>query len=477
MKPSNSRAWQLAGAIAALVGAGLAGNVSAQNAPANNPAETYDRPLTSTPLKDADNRTVYKTQNTGHVTNFYEEKVPPYKLPDVLKMQDGRPVTSAAMWQNERRPEILKLYRSELYGRVPDTAPKVRWEVTSTAPGAMNGTAIQKRLVGHMGEGPDAADMNVNMFLPASATGPVPAILTITFGGGPAGGRGGARGGPATGPATQARGSATAPAIAGARGARGVGAPPSGDPIADILARGWGYATIGYGDIEGDTYNTSITRARKLALKPGQTKPAPDEWGTVSAWAWGLSRIMDYFETDPAIDAKRVGIQGHSRLGRTVLWAGAQDPRFAVVFASCAGEVGSALTRRDFGETIDDMAQNFYWELAGNFQKYVGHWNDMPGDQHFIVALNAPHGLFLNGGTGDQWSDPVGEFLSAVAAGPVFKLLGKKDLGIDKLPPLDTPIIDGDIGWHYHTGGHAATPEDWKAFLTFAEKYLKQPVK
>ena len=173
------------------------------------------------------------------------------------------------------------------------------------------------------------------------------------------------------------------------------------------------------------------------------------------------------------MDAKRVAIQGHSRLGKTVLWAGAQDPRIAVVFSSCSGEMGAALARRDYGETVDDMAQNFPWQFAGNLQKWVGHWNDMPVDSHMVIALNAPHGVFINGGTQDQWSDPKGEFLGAVAAGPVYRLVGKKDLGTAELPALDTPLISGDLGWVYHTGGHAATRADWTAFLDFAEKYFK----
>jgi hypothetical protein len=275
------------------------------------------------------------------------------------------------------------------------------------------------------------------MFTPSNARGPVPIILTITFGGGPAAARG------------------------------------AGDPIKDILARGWGYATIGYGDIEGDTAATSLSRVRKLALRPGQTRPDPDEWGTISAWAWGISRIVDYLETDPSVDAKQIAVQGHSRLGKTVLWAGAQDQRIAAVFSSCGGELGAALVRRDFGETLDDMAYDFYWQFAGNIQKYAGHWDKLPGDQHFVISLVAPRPLFLNGGLGDQWSDPKGEFLGAVAAGPVYRLLGKKDLGVTELPPLDHPIVDGDIGWNYHSEGHLATPADWQAFLRFLDKYFK----
>ena len=156
-----------------------------------------------------------------------------------------------------------------------------------------------------------------------------------------------------------------------------------------------------------------------------------------------------------------------------VLLAGARDPRFALIYSSCAGEMGSSLARRDYGETVDDMAANFPWQFAGNFQKYPGHWNDLPVDTHEIIALNAPHPVFIGGGTGDQWSDPRGEFLAEVAAGPVYRLVGKQGLDVTNGPPLDTPLLTGDLGFHYHTGGHTITASDWKAFLDFADKYLK----
>jgi hypothetical protein len=257
-----------------------------------------------------------------------------------------------------------------------------------------------------------------------------------------------------------------------ARG-RGVQAVPGAGAGAEILARGWGYATVGYQDIQPDRANAWTQGVIGLTLAPGQTQPAPDEWGTISAWAWGISRIVDYLQTDTRLNAKQIAIQGHSRLGKTVLWAAAKDERIAAVFSSCGGEMGSALARRDWGETVDDMAQNFGWQFAGNFQKFVGRWNDMPVDAHMLIALSAPRPVFVTGGTTDQWSDPVGEFLAAVAAGPVYRLLGKKDLGVTKIPPLDTPLVDGDLGWHYHTGGHAATPADWNAFLQFVAKYFK----
>ena len=189
---------------------------------------------------------------------------------------------------------------------------------------------------------------------------------------------------------------------------------------------------------------------------------------------WGVSRTIDYLVTDPSVDATRIAIQGHSRLGKTVLWASATDPRIAAVFSSCAGEMGSALSRRDWGETVDDMAQNFGWQFAAALQKWPGRWDEMPVDAHMLIALSAPRPIFITGGTADQWADPVGEYLAAVAAGPVYRLLGRKDLGIaDKPPPLDSPVTSGDIGWHYHTGGHTATPADWNAFLVFLDKYFK----
>ena len=382
-------------------------------------------------------------KKTGHISNYDESKVKRYTLPDVLKLANGKPVRDADTWFKQRRPEILKLFQTEIYGRIPDNAPKVKWEVASTEKGAMNGKATMKKIVGHMSDKADGPRMNVTMYVPAKATAPVPVILTITFGGGT--GKGAKLGG------------------------------GKAEPIsAEILDRGWAYATIGYGDIQPDRDNAYKEGVIGLTLKPGQDKPAADEWGGVSAWAWGISRIVDYLETDKAIDAKCIGIQGHSRLGRTVLWAGAQDDRIAATFASCSGEAGAALARRDWGETVDDMAQNFPWQLAGNYQKWVGRWNDMPVDSHMLIALVAPRALFCNGGTGDQWANPVGEFLGMVAAGPVYKLVGKKDLGVTELPPLDVAVTDGDLGWVYHTGGHVATPADWKAFLDFAGRHFKR---
>jgi hypothetical protein len=398
------------------------------------------KPKSSNLGKDAKGNPLRLAFKTGHISNYDESKVKPYTLPDPLVLANGKSVKDAETWVKQRRPEILKLFQTEIFGHVPDNAPKVKWEVAATEANAMTGTATLKLLVGRIGDRPDGPRMNVSLYLPVKAEGPAPVILTITFGGG--GGKGKKFGGKES--------------IA-----------------AEILGRGWAYASIGYNDIQPDRANAFKEGVIGLTLKPEQAAPAADEWGSVSAWAWGISRIMDYFETDKAVDARCIGIQGHSRLGRTVLWAGAQDERIAAVFASCSGEAGAALARRDWGETVDDMAQNFPWQLAGNYQKWVGRWNDMPVDSHMLIALMAPRALFCNGGTTDQWADPKGEFLGMVAAGPVYRLLGRKDLGVTELPPLDKAVTDGDLGWLYHTGGHVATAADWQAFLTIAERTFK----
>jgi hypothetical protein len=396
---------------------------------------------------------------SGHISNYDESRIPPYTLPDPLVLQNGKPVKDADTWFKQRRPEILELYESQIYGRVPKSAPKVTFEIAETDPNALNGLAVYKHLVGHFGDNPDGPKMNVNLYLPAKTTGPVPVLLHLTFFGSTV--------------SVAAVVPAPAPTPEGAAGKAGRGGARPGEagPIADILGRGYGYAMVRYSEIQADS--AGGPGVQKLALAAGQTAPAPDEWGTISAWAWGASRIMDYFETDKDVDAKHVAIIGHSRLGKTVLWIGAQDTRFAVVFSSQGGELGSALGRRDYGETIDDMAQNFAWQFAGNLQKFVGRWNDMPVDTHMLIALSAPRAVFISGGSADQWTDPKGEFLGEVAAGPVYRLLGKKDLGTADLPPLDTPLINGDLAFLYHTGGHLITPSDWKAFLDFAGRYLK----
>ena len=388
---------------------------------------------------------------TGHLSNYDESKVGEYTLPDPLKLQNGQPVRDAETWYKIRRPEILKLYRDEIYGNVPPQAPKVTWEVLGTNSSAMNGLASEKELAFHARGGSAETIFHVHVLYPAGNRERVPVLLHLVF-------SDRAQLSTAAKPATPPRSQYN-----------------ERSATEDILRRGYAYATVHYTEIEGDLASNNLTKVRALALAPGQAAPRPDEWGTISAWAWGLTRVLDYFETDPAVDATRVAVVGHSRLGKTALWAGASDARFALVFSSCAGEMGSSLARRDYGEVVDDMAENFPWQFAGNFQKYDGHWNDMPVDAHMLIALNAPRPVFITGGTLDQWADPRGEYLAVIAAGPVYRLLGALDLGTEVYPPpIDTPLITGDLGFHYHTGAHIMSTSDWKAFLDFADAHLKK---
>ncbi|MGE0406231.1 MAG: acetylxylan esterase, partial [Candidatus Korobacteraceae bacterium] len=424
-------------AICACIAASAQQSLPPQTQPASRQA-AQDRERKINLGSDTNGNPLRLALKTGHISNYEESKVKPYKLPDPLVLSKGTPVRDARIWQTRRRAEILNIYETEIYGRSPAGAPKVIWQVTETDPKGREGTAITRRIVGTVQPSARTSDtisgqhINLTLHTPSRAKGPVPVILLVTFGGGP----------PRPAPVATAGQPARSPD------------PPVAD---EILARGWGYATVGYLDIQPDRVDSWTQGVIGLTLATGQQQPAPDEWGTISAWAWGISRIMDYFESDKTVNAKQVAVFGHSRLGKTVLWASAKDERIAAVFSSCSGEMGAALARRDWGETVDDMAQNYGWQFSGNFQNWVGRWDEMPVDAHMLVALSAPRPVFVTGGTADQWADPVGMFQSLVAAGSVYRLLGKKGLGTTELPALDTPLTGGDLGWHYHTGGHTAT--------------------
>jgi hypothetical protein len=241
-----------------------------------------------------------------------------------------------------------------------------------------------------------------------------------------------------------------------------------------VLARGWGYAEILPPSIQADN-GAGLTSGIIGLCNKGEPRKL-DDWGALRAWAWGASRALDYFETDKAVDAKHVGIEGHSRYGKASLVAMAYDPRFAIAYISSSGEGGAKLHRRDWGEVVENLAASgeYHW-MAGNFLKYAGPlgWNDLPVDAHELIALCAPRPVFISNGSnnGDAWADAKGSFLAAAAAGPVYRLLGKKDLGATEFPPIESTLIDGDIAFRQHSGGHSDGP-NWPTFLTFAEKYF-----
>jgi hypothetical protein len=394
-----------------------------------------------------------------NAANYDESKANPFPTPpDPLVLNNGKKVTSAKMWWNQRRPEIVELFDREIYGRVPKNVPKVKWEVASTK-SEMNGDVpvITKELIGHVDNSsyPEiTVDMRVSLSTPANAKGPVPVIME--FGGGaPIGGRGPA--GPPKQPVTPK------------------GPPPGPSWQQQVLAKGWGYAAISTNSIQADN-GAGLTQGIIGLVNKGQPRQ-PDDWGALRAWAWGASRALDYFETDKAVDAKQVGIEGHSRWGKSTVVAMAYDARFAVAYVSSSGEGGAKMHRRNWGELVENVAatSEYHW-MAGNFLKYAGplNWNDMPVDSHELVAMCAPRPVFLSAGAtnGDGWVDAKGTFLAGAGAGPVYKLLGKKDMGTAEFPAIETPLIDGDVAFRQHSGGHTPGP-NWPTFITFASRYIK----
>lgn len=385
--------------------------------------------------------------NWGRWSNYDEAKADCYPLPDPLRLNNGQRVTNAAAWWTRRRPEILEDFQREIYGRIPTNTPKVTWEVTAIKTNAASSKALLKTLVGHVDNSAYPA-INVNLelelVLPWSASGPVPVVLIGGFA------QGGRRVGPDFG------------------FGRIAGAHPR--IIAQLLEKGWGYAAFNTLSVQADT-GAGLTKGIIGLVNHGQPRK-PDDWGVLAAWAWGLSRCLDYLETDPGVDAKKVGLEGHSRWGKEALVAMAYDPRFAIIYASCSGEGGAKLHRHDIGESVDNLCgeREYHW-MAGNFLKYAGHWNDLPVDAHELIALIAPRPVFITGGTQDLWADPVGEFKACVAAGPVYKLLGKRDLGTTAMPAPDIELLSGEIAYRWHTGGHS-NPPDWPTFIKFAAKYF-----
>ena len=394
--------------------------------------------------------------------NYDEAKANPYPdLPDPLTMKNGRKVTSAKMWWERRRPEIVEDFDREVYGRLPKTVPKVKWEVANTANEQVGDVPIvTKTLVGHVDNSayPEiVVDIQLSLSTPANAKAPVPVIMV--FGGGPPGAGRGAP--PAMAPSQQ-------------------GSAPGPTWQAQALAKGWGFATLNPASIQAD--NGAGLRKGIIGLANRGEPRKPDDWGALRAWAWGADRAIDYFETDQAVDAKHVAIQGHSRYGKAAIVTMAYDPRIAIAFVSSSGEGGAKLHRRNFGELVENVAgDNEYHWMAGNFLKYAGplKWNDLPVDSHELIALCAPRPVFLSAGNtvdpavdighSDAWVDAKGTFLAGVAAGPVYRLLGKKDLGTATFPPIETGILDGDLTFRQHSAGHTPNP-NWPYFLAFAER-------
>ena len=409
--------------------------------------------------------------------NYDEAKVKPYPaLPDVMVTNAGRRVTSAKDWWEVRRPEIVELFDREIYGRTPKDLPAVTWEVVKTTDETVGDVAmIKKELVGKVdNRAYPAIEVNIEgaVWTPKDARGPVPIVLEFGSGGRPQPPR------PTPPPPPPATG-ATATATAAAAPPAPPQPPPGPTWQQQVAARRWGYASLRPASIQADN-GAGLTQGIIGLVNKGQPRKV-DDWGALKAWGWGASRFLDYLETDKAVDAKRVALEGHSRYGKATIVAMAYEPRFAVAFISSSGAGGAKIMRRTYGELVENVAASseYHW-MAGNFLKYAGPLtaNDLPVDAHQLVAMCAPRPVFISGGdtlggvpAGDGWVDSKGMFLAGVYAGPVYKLLGKKDLGTTGFPAIETALVDGEIGFRQHTAGHTPGP-NWPTFLAFAAKYF-----
>ena len=411
--------------------------------------------------------------------NYDPAKANPFPdLPDPLTLRNGQRVTTAEQWWKQRRPEIVEDFEREVFGRVPKNVPKVAWSITTQATDRVVGElpVIAKQLAGRVDNAAYPSievDIQMTLVTPANAKGPVP--LLMMFGGG-FGGNGFPR-----------RPGEPAPTNRFSAFGGGTNAGPSSTEM--LIAAGWGYATINPNSIQADN-GAGLTKGIIGLVNTGQPRK-PDDWGSLRAWAWGAARGLDYLETDSTVDAKKVGIEGVSRYGKAALVTLAFEPRFAIALVGSSGEGGAKLHRRNFGEAVENLTGSgeYHW-MAGNFLKYgtaeskFGSKNagDLPVDAHELIALCAPRPTFISYGIparGDaNWLDQQGSYMATVAAGPVFRLLGAKDIGekenyrTAKMPPVNTGLLDGELAWRQHDGGHEDR-SNMKHFIAWANKLIK----
>ncbi|MFC2125060.1 acetylxylan esterase [Bacteroidota bacterium] len=400
--------------------------------------------------------------------NYDESKVPEYKLPDPLINNDGSHVKDPKQWTSSRRGEILNLFEEHMYGKVPEQFNGVmEYEVLDETEYVFGGMA-QRKQVRVFFDKDKRIFMDILIYLPQTRSKPVPVFLGYNFDGNHT-------------ITHDEEVFITKNWVDNDRDLgitdnkadeRNRGMSHDSWAIEVILSRGYGIASIYKGDVDPDFHDEFQNGIHPLFYRKGQNKPDPDEWGTIGAWAWGLSCALDYFETDDEINHDRVIVMGHSRLGKTSLWAGAQDERFAIVISNDSGCGGAALSRRRFGETVEAINDVFPHWFNDNFLKYNGKEDALPIDQHMLIALMAPRPVYIASAEEDEWADPKGEFMAGLHADPVYNLFGLEGLPVNEWPEVGKPV-HGTIGYHVRLGKHDVTLFDWIQYLDFADKHLK----
>ncbi len=398
--------------------------------------------------------------------NYDESKIPAYRLPELLVTADGAKVDSADAWFNRRRQEVLRLFETHIYGRAPGRPFRMTFRERDVRRDALGGRATRKQVAIDVHGNGHATTLNLLLYVPNAAQ-PAPVFLGLNF-----------RGNHTvhTDPEifspivfeSSGRGRELEPRL-GDDEARGSNA--SRWPVELIVERGYALATMYYGDIDPDFDDGFRNGVHPLFYNRGQTQPAPDEWGAIAAWAWGLRRAADYLASDPDIDGTRMALLGHSRLGKTALWAGAQDERFGIVISNNSGCGGAALSRRRFGETVGRINTVFPHWFCANFKHFNEREDELPIDQHMLIALIAPRRAYVASAVEDRWADPHGEFLAAQHAEPVYRLLGHGSVNSAEQPPVDQPVGDF-VGYHVRSGKHDVTRFDWERYLDFADRHF-----
>lgn len=408
----------------------------------------------------------FRGQAQTFASNTDESKVAAYTLPDLLRTSRCKRVTTSKEWQQVQRPYIFHLYEENQFGRFPSRNINIRYHLLETDKNALGGTATRKQVRIFLHPADSTVYTDLLLYIPNQVKAPVPVFLGYNFSGNHTiltdnkimlGNRW---------VPSRARGAVNNRATEASRGV-----DTASWPVSTILAKGFAIATAYYGDLEPDTatgYKTGIRSTLKDVLNI-----QPAEWGAMGAWAWGLSRMVDYLQQDKNIDAHKIALIGHSRLGKAALWAGAVDPRFALVVSNESGEGGAAISRRWYGETVQIITAHFPHWFAIKFATYSDSVNALPVDGHMLLSLMAPRPLYVASAVEDTWSDPKGEFLSAREASKVYALFGKKGIDSDSMPALHQPV-GGTIRYHIRAGKHAVTLYDWEQYLQFAAEQFRQ---